>query len=53
MPSKKLQRHHAMMWEVEKINRVDNLLRWYMQVNDAEIVLQTVSNKGDAAKKRI
>lgn len=39
-----------MMWEVKQVNSVDDLLRWHMQVDDAEIIFQSVTDKCDAAK---
>lgn len=45
MPGEELQRHHAVVWEVEEIDRVDDLLRRNVQVDYTEVVLQSMTDE--------
>jgi hypothetical protein len=45
MPGEELQRHEAMMRKMEEIHRVDDLLRRHVQVDDTEIIFQSMSDE--------
>jgi hypothetical protein len=45
MPGEELQRHHAMMRKMEEIHCVDDLLRRHVQVDDTEIIFQSMSDE--------
>lgn len=50
MPGEELQRHHSVVRKVKQINGVDDLLRRNLQVNHAKVVLQAMTDKGDATE---
>lgn len=52
MPSEKLQRHHPMMRKMEEINCVDDLLRRHVQVDDTEIIFQSMSDENYSAERK-
>lgn len=48
MPGKETKRDHPLVWQVEQVHSVYDLTGRYDQVDDTEVVLQSMTDKRDA-----